>query len=143
MPFFFNATADYPMACLPTCHGPDGHSCASGWALRAARCGFSLRALSGRGVWLRPCTEAISTSREDQLPSSGRIDPTITTASTKTRSRGSGSSIRHALLKDFEPVHDHVELADRLVEVMNLNEKPFPVRAHVVIGIPTHNVPRH
>lgn len=23
VPFFFNATADYPMACLPTCHGPD------------------------------------------------------------------------------------------------------------------------
>lgn len=22
VPFFFNATADYPMACLPTCHGP-------------------------------------------------------------------------------------------------------------------------
>jgi isopenicillin N synthase-like dioxygenase len=22
-PFFFNATADYPMECLPTCHGPD------------------------------------------------------------------------------------------------------------------------
>lgn len=23
VPFFFNATADHPMACLPTCHGPD------------------------------------------------------------------------------------------------------------------------
>ena len=23
VPFFFNATADYPMECLPTCHGPD------------------------------------------------------------------------------------------------------------------------
>ena len=23
VPFFFNATADYPMACLPSCHGPD------------------------------------------------------------------------------------------------------------------------
>jgi len=23
IPFFFNATADYPMACLPTCHSPD------------------------------------------------------------------------------------------------------------------------
>ena len=23
VPFFFNANADYPMACLPTCHGPD------------------------------------------------------------------------------------------------------------------------
>ncbi len=22
VPFFFNATADYPMECLPTCHGP-------------------------------------------------------------------------------------------------------------------------
>lgn len=23
VPFFFNATADFPMECLPTCHGPD------------------------------------------------------------------------------------------------------------------------
>jgi len=23
IPFFFNATADFPMACLPSCHGPD------------------------------------------------------------------------------------------------------------------------
>jgi isopenicillin N synthase-like dioxygenase len=23
VPFFFNATADHPMVCLPTCHGPD------------------------------------------------------------------------------------------------------------------------
>ncbi len=23
VPFFFNATADYPMECLPTCHGPE------------------------------------------------------------------------------------------------------------------------
>jgi isopenicillin N synthase-like dioxygenase len=23
VPFFFNATADYPMECLPSCHGPD------------------------------------------------------------------------------------------------------------------------
>lgn len=23
IPFFFNATSDYPMECLPTCHGPD------------------------------------------------------------------------------------------------------------------------
>ena len=23
VPFFFNATADFPMACLPSCHGPD------------------------------------------------------------------------------------------------------------------------
>ncbi len=23
VPFFFNATSDYPMECLPTCHGPD------------------------------------------------------------------------------------------------------------------------
>jgi len=23
VPFFFNATADHPMECLPTCQGPD------------------------------------------------------------------------------------------------------------------------